>query len=100
MGDRQVGFFQPHKELNSPKRRCRMYRSCERAALLVTEQLDFQKIERINMDVWPSGMSRTQYRLISYTASPVYRKCETRVNGISLILRWNRSGMGKLLIIK
>jgi hypothetical protein len=35
-----------------------MYGSGEDAPL-VTEQLAFQKIEGINMDVWPSGVSRS-----------------------------------------
>jgi hypothetical protein len=77
-----------------------MYRSGE-GAVLVTEPLAFRKFEWINMNVWPYGMSRTQYCLINYAyASPVYRKGETRVNGTSLILRWNRSGSRKLLILK
>jgi len=69
-----------------------MYRSGERA-LLVTEQLAFQKIEGINMDVWPSGMSRTQYRLINYACLaclPQGRNaCKWSIADFAMESEWN-----------
>lgn len=76
-----------------------MYRSGDSTSL--TEQLGFQEIERTNLGSLALGRvanprSFDQLRL-SIACLPQER---TGVNGTSLILRWNPSGIRKLLILK